>query len=456
MAYILILISCLVIFSQSQLPLIWIIFGLVEVATFFYFSTVLTRRWISIPYPLFRKKLFTYAFIIRVIYVVFIYFFYREMTGKPFEFLAADAEGYHTEALWIVEMIKQGNLKPYFHYIGMIGISDSGFPVWLSIIYLLSFNSILVVRLFNALVGAWTCVFIYKLARRNFGEAAGRISAIFAMLLPTLIYYCGLHMKETVLVFFLLAFAERADFLLRQSTFKIWNLLVVIFLGAALFFFRNVLAVAAWFALFSALLFSAHRLISSTRKTIYILWFVIAALVLFSGRIFTEAEEYIKERNTNQPTQMHTFSTRQGANVYAKYGKSSIFIPIILFAPFPTMVHIEDQQNAMLINGNVFTRNVYAFFVIVALFVLYKKKLLRLHVLILTILLSYLVILSLSGFALSERFHVPAVPFLLILAGYGITQLNRRNVKYYIPYLILIAIIIIGWNWFKLAGRRAL
>ena len=150
---------------------------------------------------------------------------------------------------------------------------------------------------------------------------------------------------------------------------------------------------------------------------------------------------------------MENYATTKGANALARYGTASVFMPMMLFAPFPTLVYIEDQPNAMMINGNIFTRNVYAFFVLIALFTLYKKKILTEHVLILALLLSYLVILAMSGFALSERFHMPAVPFLLILAGYGITQMNNKNVKFYIPYLVLMGLVIIGWNWFKLAGR---
>jgi hypothetical protein len=117
------------------------------------------------------------------------------------------------------------------------------------------------------------------------------------------------------------------------------------------------------------------------------------------------------------------------------------------------MVNVAGQENAMMINGSVFVHNVYAFFVIIALLSIYRKKIVTYHILILALLGSYLFVLASSGFALSERFHVPAVPFLLILAGYGVTQLNKRYTSLYIPYLIVVAIVIIGWNWFKLAGR---
>ena len=106
-----------------------------------------------------------------------------------------------------------------------------------------------------------------------------------------------------------------------------------------------------------------------------------------------------------------------------------------------------------MISGAIYTRNIYAFFVIAALIFMYKRKLLRKHALIITPLIFYLLILGSSGFALSERFHMPAIPFLVILSSYGITQMNRKNTKYFVPYLIFISIVIIGWNWFKLAGR---
>ena len=67
--------------------------------------------------------------------------------------------------------------------------------------------------------------------------------------------------------------------------------------------------------------------------------------------------------------------------------------------------------------------------------------------------LAYLAILARSPYALSERFHMPVVPFLIILSAYGISQIDLKNKKFFIPYLVIIGLIIIGWNWFKLAGR---
>ena len=68
---------------------------MIQVIAFFYFSNVLSKKWASIPEKFFKKKIFRTALTIRLIYVVFAYFFYQYMTGAPFEFFATDVLWYH-------------------------------------------------------------------------------------------------------------------------------------------------------------------------------------------------------------------------------------------------------------------------------------------------------------------------------------------------------------------------
>lgn len=374
------------------------------------------------------------------------------MTNKPFEFDAGDSIGYHTEGMYISELIQQGDFKTIPGEF-KTGVSDTGYIFWLSFIYMFSFNSILVARIINAVLSSWMCLLIYKIAQRSFGEPAARITGIMAMLLPTFIFYTGLHLKETTMIFILVFFAERGDFMLRSQVRRPWLLVQVVLLGVSLFFFRTVLAVSAWFALATALLFIPNKIVDINRRLTFIIWLAIASAFVFSGQILSEVSAYAKERFTNQKSQMDNFSTRKGANKLAKYGSTAAFIPLMIPAPFPTLVKIDIQRNSMMINGAVFTRNIYAFFIFVALWAMYKRKLMQQNTLILTLIASYFLILAMSGFALSERFHIPLVPFLLILAGFGVNSLDKKSMRFYVPYLILISIIIIGWNWFKLAGR---
>jgi len=451
-AYFSVLMICAFLFVPRFLPFLWIFFGAFSAFSFFYFSSILSFRWLKVTRKQFQKKIFLTAFLIRIVYVVAIYFFYKAKTGIPFEFSVGDSQGYHITATWIVDLFYHGALEVYFRDF-MQGVSDSGWEMTMAFIYLISFGSILVVRLVNALVSAWTVVLIYKISERNFGEYAARITAVMAVLLPSFIYFSGLHLKETFMVFLLMSFINQSDALINSRNFKLSNILKIAFFGVSLFFFRTALGLAAWFSLFSAFLLSSEKLMSQYNRIVIVSWLLIATAVIFSGTILQEVTSIAEKRSSQQESHLEWFSTREGANKFAKYGSAAVFIPIILFAPFPTLVNIPDQQNLMMTNGDLFTRNVYVFFVLIAFYVLYKKKRLRVNLLLSVFLFSYLLILANSGFALSPRFHVPALPFLILFAGYGITQMNRNNSSYYFLYVIGISILIIAWNWFKLAGR---
>jgi len=451
-AYFSVLMICAWLFVPMFLPFIWIAFGTFSVFSFFYFSSVISKRWANINPRIFQKKIFLTSLLIRSIYVVLIYIFYMSKNGNPFEFNSGDSGGYHNEAEYIVKLFESNKMGFYFKEY-LQGFSDAGWPIILSIIYLFSFNSILVARFVNALVSAYMVILIYKISRRNFGEESARISAIMTMLLPAFIYYSGLHLKETMMIFLLVFFIERSDFLIHSGKYELINIIQTIFLGISLFFFRTVMATAAWFALFSAVVFSTKQLMTNYRKIVIISWFLVGTAFILTGRIKSEVTEYIDMRNQNQSNRMEFFSTREGANQLAKYGSSAVFIPIILIAPFPTLVNIPEQQNQMMINGDLFTRNIYVFFVIIAFYIIFRSKRIRETMLLSVFLVTYLLILANSGFALSPRFHVPALPFFMIFAGFGISKTNRTFSSYYFLYIIGISLVVIAWNWFKLAGR---
>jgi hypothetical protein len=88
-----------------------------------------------------------------------------------------------------------------------------------------------------------------------------------------------------------------------------------------------------------------------------------------------------------------------------------------LLGPLPTLVNIDTQKNQMLLNGSYFIRNILAFFFFLSLFVLYRQKKLGESSLLISFIFSYLAILGLSTFAISERFHLPVFPFIIILAA---------------------------------------
>ena len=94
-------------------------------------------------------------------------------------------------------------------------------------------------------------------------------------------------------------------------------------------------------------------------------------------------------------------------------------------------------------------------FTIMALVVLLLSGKWRDHLLPLSFMLGYVVVLTMSAFAHSERFHQPAMPFELMFAAYGVSiMLTKRKYERWFEYWCgVMFIAAIAWNWFKLKGR---
>jgi hypothetical protein len=439
-------------------PMEWYswLFGMVEVIGFFYFSKVLSFQWSAYSVKYFERKLFTSAFVIRVIYVLFSYWFYTIMTGVPFEFEAADSGFYNGMGQYGATLIMNGDFHLYEkmdEYAGGLGLSDSGYPIYLSVIYALTGNSIIIARLLKALWSAWTVLLVYRVAYRNFEDSVARLAAIFCLLMPNLIFYCGLHLKEVEMLFITVLFIERADFLLRSEKFVFKQVLVLVLIGLVSFTFRSVLGVVLFLSFFTALVLSSAKVVTWGKRIIVGILAMGVVYVTFSDQMASDVEEVWNSKDTVQKTNMNWRSEREGGNSFAKYASAAVFAPLIFTIPFPTMVATPGQINQRLIHGGNFVKNITSFFTIMALFSLLFSGNWRKHVLLLSFLCGYLVVLVFSSFAQSERFHIPSVPFALMFAAYGISIVTKKQKKWFNGWLILIFVANIAWSWFKLRGR---
>lgn len=452
--YFIALIAVSVLFMGNQTSFIFMLFGVVEVCVFFHFSNQDSIAWKKLSEKAFINKIFVTALIIRVIYVLFSYYFYTIETGKPFEYGTADSYGYHETAINYAELISKGEFLSYFLTVINNGVSDLGYPTYLSVIYWLTDDSIMVARLLKALYSAIACVLIYKIASRHFGYSTGRMAAVMCVFMPHLIYYCGMHLKETEMVFLTVAFIERADYLLVSKKFNFGNILVTILLAGSLFFFRTVLGAAALFSLITALMLSPSRIVGRKKKLLVGSWVVIAIVFFMGGSIMSEVMEVWEKKETQQENSMEWRAQREGGNKFAKYAGAAVFAPLIFTIPFPTMIDPGGiQQDQQMVNGNNFVKNITSFFTILGIFLLVFRKQWRAHILLLSFVVGYIGILVFSEFAQSERFHLPTIPFVLIFAAYGMSQMTNKYKRYYTYWLIFIFMAVIGWNWFKLAGR---
>lgn len=453
--YFILLITISVAFSH---PMVWYwwLFGAVEVAGFFYFSNVLTKDWQGYYGKALEKKYFSTALLLRIFYVFFSYAFYTLLTGSPFEFSAADAHFYDDMGRWGAEELWAGTFS-WSRIFGDIDIdiSDCGYPFYLMLIYAISGKSLLVVRLLKAVISSFTVVLVYRLATRNFGETVGRISGIFCLLMPNLIYYCGLHLKETEMLFLTVLFIERADYIFRCKKINVRDLIFLFLIGAAAFFFRAVLCYVLFLTLVASVVLGSKRIKRGGKWAIegllLVMLLVFGYFQVGSETVYnTEEYQNIQDQQT---AAMQWRSERSGGNSYAKYASASLFAPLIFTIPFPTMVNIEYQQNQQMIHGGNFVKNITSFFTILALFLLLFSGEWRDNIVPLAFVIGYLIVLAFSNFAQAERFHIPALPFELILASYAIVHFKPRFKNWFTIWLVFIFVANVGWAWLKLRGR---
>ena len=447
--YVISLILVSIIFLKYAIGTTWIVMGFLEILVFFLMSNKLSFTWQRLSAKDFARNLFVVALLLRVVWVVFSYYFYISQKGDPFEFDGGDSYGYHYEAEWL-------SGEPWSlvwnYYLGEgKGVSDMGYPFYLMLLYRMIGPNIIVARLLKAIYGSITCILLYKLAARSMNEQVGRMAGIFAMVMPNLIIYCGLHLKETEMLFLIVAFLERADYVLRERMITLGKVILPLLLAGSLFLFRTVLGVLAFFSVATALLFSPNRTIRLARKFVVTVWVVLAIAVLAGGTIRTEIEGYWEDRGENQ-TIKREVQTKRG-NQWAKYATATVMAPMEFVMPFSTMVD-TDQHNQMVLHAGNYVRNFMGIFVLIALVtVLFVKKNWREFSLVGAFVIGYLGVISLSGFANSERFLLPGLPCLIIMWAYGISVLNVKNYKFVNYWYVIVVAMEIAWAYFKIGSR---
>lgn len=438
----------------------WWVFGIVEVAGFFYLGNRLTNEWQRDSSKRFIGSVFWVGLLLRIAYVVFSNYFYMNQNHSFFEFGAADSYAYHMLAERGADMISRGefNFLKQFQETGLIkrlDQTDIGYPVYLSFIYFLTSKSYVAARLVKALLSSLSIILAYRIAKRNFGETTARLTAIFCMLMPNLIYYCGTHVKETEMLFITMLFLDRADLLIRRNKANWLRILECAVLCVACYYFRVVLAVVLALALLAGLVFTRQKISSGMKGT-----FIAILIILMIGTVFwnTVSEALMLSDYTNvqaqQEQNMQWRSERAGGNTFAKYASATVFAPLIFTIPFPTMANIPGQENLQLLHGGIFIKNITSFFTILALFFLLKTGKWREKVLPIAFTCGYLIVLVFSSFAQSERFHIPILPMSLMLAAYGLsTVFAGKHKRWFLIWIAFIFVANLAWTWLKLRGR---
>lgn len=463
-AYLLAFMTVSMMYSSYSMPWYYLLSGVVAVLAFFLYGNTLTKNMsvtrIRKP-PVFEKRLFLYSFIPRLLLTILLYWVFLTNYGDAFGFESGDAKYYEDMGIFTSYLLKDGKFNFYqeiSHWNGgTIDVSDIGYGLYMGFIYYITGDSILVVRLIKCILSSITVVLIYRLAKRNFGEQTGRTAAIFCALWPNFWYYCAVHLKETEMVFLAVLFVEQADQMLRSRQFTAWKIIPILLIAAAMFTFRTPLGLVALLALVFSVVMSSSKVVSWGKRVIVGI-LAIALIGVVAGNVIQEKAQGLMSsvKSGVQDDNMKWRSERKDGNAFAKYAGASVFAPMIFTLPFPTMVRpFDGQEVQQFLNGGNFVKNVMSAFTIFALVTLLMSGKWREHLLPLSFLLGYLVVLTMSAFAQSERFHQPAMPFEFMFAAYGVSiAITKPKYKRWFTYwCALMVVAAIAWNWFKLKGR---
>jgi hypothetical protein len=429
----------------------YLVGAIVLVSLFFFSLHFFEKRWAELHEAAFNRRLLWTSLAIRLVAMLGLYYFYQHQTGQPFEFYAVDSIFYHEKGLFIADNFRHGNFD-IARMTNDLEFSDKGYNIYLGTVYYLTSPSILIPRLLNVVYSAMTVVLIHRIASQFLAVKTARLAGILAMLFPNFLLYLGTHLKEPLMILLVVFVLYQSIRVVKLGKRQVGNLILLISAMALLFTFRTVLA----FVLFASFLSYAIFLNASSNKPFNIMAGIFC-LAIFSYLILTsdignEIAAYYEKRTSGLADNMQFRAAREGGNRFALIASAPLFLSVILMAPFPSFVYVFQQENLWMFLGANFIKNLLAFFAIAGIIYSIRHHF-RERSLLIVFLLGYLGVLANSGFAISERFHLPVLPVLIIFTAAGIESIANLKRNYYWAYLGLTAVLIIGWNFIKLAGR---
>lgn len=457
-------------FSSQSMPWYWLMLGVTEVLGFFYGSRMLMQKWARLSPKRFERQLMIWTFVIRVCaLLLFLQIYEWVNSGSGFN---ADDTGYYRDmAKYAASVISdgKGNVLSRIRDESGVDLSDLGYSIYMGGLSLLfgENNMEWITRGLKLIWSTWTVILMYRIALRNFGDVVGRQTAIFCMLMPNLMVYNSILLKETEMVFLAVLFVEQADDMLRTHNFSAWKVVPLLLIGFVLFTLRTPLALVAILALLFAIVMSSTRMIGWGKRLLIGALAISLIGITMGNRISEEARSLTESVTTKQQENMSWRSTRQGGNRYAKYAGAAVFAPLIFTLPFPTMVNPDGQEFQQMMNGGYYVKNILSGFVLLMMFVFLLTGDWRSHTMPIAFMLGYLVVLVFSNFAQSERFHQPILPFALMFASCGIQHVisgaklspkvrlggKRQYRTWFSLWSIAVFAMLLGWNYIKLKGK---
>jgi len=435
-----------------------ILFGGIGVILFFFIAfQSYSNSWENVGDI--KTRLFLYSFLFRVMALFALYYLTAlyDPENLPFELSASDAYNYHKSGVIVADAVLEG--RNIFDALSNFWKSeaDFGFSLWIGTLYLIFGKSVIAVKVFNAIVGSLTVVRIYQITKFAYGEKQARVAGILTMLMPSLLWFTGIFLKETLLIFLIANIAYYTTQIIKTDKFRIPNTFIILTLLGLIFFFRTVLVPLLLGCVLLQIVFY------KTKNKNYRIFAGFIATVLLFGSLFVtyelsmdkHIESAIEASQDQFGTELDKASADRGIN-YSVALVAPLLISGAIITPFPSLLNFEERQIGIYAHfQNEIIRNIMYFFVFVGLIRFIKQRKAG-AIFSASFAILYIMILAVSGISFQDRFQVLALPFLIVFMSDGVVSQYHKKERQWVIYLSFIFLAILAWNFFKLSNRGLL
>lgn len=450
-----ILLFHIIVFPNYIMPLPILLIGL-AIILFFYTAlrgyTILWQHTKGI-----KMKLFFHSLLYRILGVLGMYFitFNYDPNSLPFELSAADSWNYHYSGVIVADAIRDNkNIFTALSYFWK-SESDYGFSIIIGGLYSVFGKIPYVIKLFNAIIGSYTVVRIYQITKIVYQEEQAKIAGILAMIMPPLLWFGGMFLKETFLIFLLVNATYFAMKITQSLKYRPLYIAIILFHFGLIFYFRVVLAPILLAAILLQTAFFKLK-----RRSDYLFSFLIAAGIIIGSLYVMKilhmdvyVEEALAASSDQFGNELEGASKSRGVN-YAAALVAPLLIAGAILTPFPSVLDFDISQLAIYAHfQNEIIRNGMYFFVFFGLIRAIRLKQ-RKTILVGSLAIIYIMVLAASGISHQDRFQIISLPFLIVFMADGVVSKYKQQQKHWTLYLILISVIILMWNVFKLSIRQ--
>lgn len=442
-----------VLFFDFAMPIGILFAGLTVVFLFFFGVNYYSTQWVQSSYDQLELRIFFIALLVRVIFLGYLYLltFWFDPDSFPFEINAADSWVYHNVTLELID-------APISEWLDIVenrmkSRSDFGYPIYQGTLYSLFGPYTFIVRFFNSILGSLTVVMLGRIVNISWGNSHAKMTAIIAMLFPTLIWYCGIQLKETLMVFVVVS----AFYVIWKSRAQgKWNLLLIamgFLMCFALFFFRTFLAALVFISILLLFIpFKENRMNSMILVSLMLGLYLFYSLAV-SSDIFKDVNNQIEDSNDFFSRNLENEKSLLGDVKFDQVALAPIIVAGAAITPFPSYLNTEARQLSIFSRfQNDLVRNMMYFFMYIGLYHTFKKRF-KEYIGIIFFLIAYLGVITSAANSFQARFHMPIIPFVVIFIGVGVVEFKSRSNRAWLVYLLFIFIAQLSWTYFKLNIR---